>query len=56
LLKLQLQSLAKLICLTQQIRQRLAGSLLASHEFGSLDADQSGMAVNLQPFAFNGRP
>jgi len=48
--------LAKLIRLTQQIVQRLAGSLLASHEVGSLDADQSGMAVNLQPFAFNGRP
>jgi hypothetical protein len=56
LLKFQSQSLTKLICFTQQIGQRLAGSLLASHEVGSHDADQIGMAANLQPFAFNGRP
>jgi hypothetical protein len=48
--------LAKLIRLTQQIVQRLAGSVLASHEACSLDADQSGMATTLRTFAFNDRP
>jgi hypothetical protein len=56
LLKFQSQSLAKLICFSQQIGQRLAGSLLTRHEDGSLDADQIGMAENLRTFAFNERP
>jgi hypothetical protein len=49
-------NLAKLICFTQQIGQRLAGSLLTCLEDGSLDADQIGMAANLRTFAFNDRP